>query len=126
MSKRSATQVEDGGGDVDEREDQEQRRQQSVLDAIHVLQGALAEGATAPGFEKRGNRKSFSFNLYSKRSTISIRNCKIVHFAFCPEAYEASYISAKKTERNSGRSTEPKTSVKNGPQSGLVIWTGRD
>ena len=51
MSKRSATEVEDGGGDVDEREDQEQRRQQSVLDAIHVLQGALAEGATAPGFE---------------------------------------------------------------------------
>ena len=44
-------------------------------------------------------------------STISIRNCKIVNFAFCPEAYK----SAKKTERNNGRSTEPKTSVKNGP-----------
>ena len=37
---------------------------------------------------------------------------KIVNFAFCPEAYK----SAKKTERNSGRSTEPKSSVKNGPE----------
>ena len=45
-------------------------------------------------------------------STISIRNRKIVNFAFCPEAYK----SEKKTERNSGRSTEPKTSVKNGPK----------
>jgi len=44
-------------------------------------------------------------------STISIRNRKIVNLVLCLEAYK----SARKSERNSGRITEPNISVKNGP-----------